>query len=366
MLSYPGDDIAALVLFIAYGVLAIVGLLNLVLMRRPAPKASEETERPAVLIPARNEAENLKRLLPQVVPHVPRVYVYDDESDDGTAEVAASLGATVIKAAEPPPPGWTGKNRACHELAKIAAEDHSGEWILFLDADLYLEEAFFPALSGWIAEEGRRTPVLTGFFELAPGRGPEPIALGWMPWLLLTTNPYGLVAKTRSGHNFFMNGQVGLWRAEIYQRIRPHEQLAGEILEDVKTGRLLAREKVRVEVANLAELGKVHMYADAREAIDGMSKNSADIVKSEIGTALLAALMLVLGFGWLAAGEHWFRLLALLMLSDLWVAALVRTPWWSIPFIPLKLAVAAYVMLRALYWKRKGLVKWKGRVYPVD
>src|SRR5579885_1011685 len=97
-----------------YGYFAVVSSLNWALMERPSP----ESDGPSfcVLIPARDEAANLRELLPLLGAHAAgaQVVVFDDESSDATAEVARSLGATVIPAAEPLPAGWTGKNRACH------------------------------------------------------------------------------------------------------------------------------------------------------------------------------------------------------------------------------------------------------------
>ena len=49
----------------------------------------------AVIIPALNESENLKWLLPNLCPRY-RVIVVDNGSDDGTAQVAKSLGARVL------------------------------------------------------------------------------------------------------------------------------------------------------------------------------------------------------------------------------------------------------------------------------
>ena len=113
----------AIAILVVYSLFALVALLNLVLMRCPLARA--EGDAFCVLIPARNEAENLRELIPSLLAQsggAPKIYVFDDESDDGTADVAAGLGATVVRPRESLPKGWTGKNRACHELAKAAAE----------------------------------------------------------------------------------------------------------------------------------------------------------------------------------------------------------------------------------------------------
>jgi glycosyltransferase involved in cell wall biosynthesis len=136
-------------------------------MRRVRP-ASGSTDSIVFLIPARNEAENLARLLPLLEA---KVYVYDDQSEDGTAEIAAANGANVIRGKELPD-GWTGKNHACHRLAQVAAEDSSADWWIFLDADMYPEPGLAPAMSAFLRRA--RTPVVTGFARGLPGRGIEP------------------------------------------------------------------------------------------------------------------------------------------------------------------------------------------------
>lgn len=78
------------------------------------------------VIPAMNEAEGLARVLPDIPAWVSPVIVVDHNSTDGTPEIAARLGATVI--AEP----RQGYGTAC--LTGIAALPPC-DIIVFLDAD---------------------------------------------------------------------------------------------------------------------------------------------------------------------------------------------------------------------------------------
>jgi 4,4'-diaponeurosporenoate glycosyltransferase len=91
----------------------------------------------SVIVPARNESERLPILLAslqrQTCPPV-EVIVVDDQSEDDTAQIAQSFGARVISS-QALPPGWVGKTWACHQGAKAA----SGDFFLFLDADVFLE-----------------------------------------------------------------------------------------------------------------------------------------------------------------------------------------------------------------------------------
>jgi glycosyltransferase involved in cell wall biosynthesis len=342
-----------------YGFLLLVALLNAALMVRPQRDSGDPNF--CVLIPARNEADNLRNLLPGL--NGVKVYVFDDESEDQTAEVAQELGATVIRG-EPLPKGWTGKNRACHELAKVAAEDSPAEWLLFLDADMRVKSEFIPRVQGAISGVGRRVPVISGFPTMLPGKGVEPIYTSWVPWILLATNPYGLVSATRCGHNRFTNGQITLWRASTYWEIRPNETLKSRILEDVLIGRLLAKQGVRVEVVDFSKVLATRMYANLGKAIDGMSKNSYEITGNLIGTIGMSLMLLLTGWGWALCGALWWPALGLLLVGKFVTDRLTRAPIWLFPFMPITCTMAAVTFIRSAIWHRKGVVQWKGRTYP--
>ncbi|MGH3298182.1 MAG: glycosyltransferase, partial [Trebonia sp.] len=106
----------------------------------------------AAVVPARNEADALPGTLPALLaqdyPGEFRVYVVDDNSDDGTGAIAAELGEkaardggvplTVVKG-EPRPDGWAGKVWAMAQgLAATAgtADDSAPDYVLFTDADI--------------------------------------------------------------------------------------------------------------------------------------------------------------------------------------------------------------------------------------
>lgn len=340
-----------------YGLFVLVALLNLGLMPRPRRAGTEPVP---ILIPARNEADNLARLVPELVAQGARVYVFDDESTDDTAAIAAKCGAQVIRGG-PLPESWLGKNRACHELAKVVAEAEPAEWFCFLDADTDPKPGFVAALSGLVQNQGRRHPVITGFPHMLPGRFPEPTYLGWVPWVLLATNPFGLVARSRLGHNGFTNGQIVLWRASTYWELTPNQALRDRVLEDVAIGRLLAREKRPVAVCALASILAVRMYADVSAAIEGMSKNSSEIAGNALGTYALALVLLAIAWLWAAMGPWWWLGLGLLVLGKVLTDRIVRFAWWTPPFMPLTLTLAAWTLVRSQRLKAAGKLSWKGR-----
>lgn len=340
-----------------YSLFLLVSLLNLFLMRRPQPGPGPEI---LVLIPARDEAANLRELLPQLNGY--RVLLFDDESDDDTAGIAEALGARVIRPESPLPAGWTGKNRACDALAR-AAESEGADWWLFLDADVRVKPGGIERLRGLIAEVGDRCPLITGFGEMKPGRGIEPLFLAWVGWVLLCTAPFGLVARSRKGHPGFKNGQMHLWRRDVYVQLRPHEQVKGKIMEDVMIGRMLAKQRIPIEVANLSSSFSVRMYDTWRETLDGMSKNSFEMTGTVSGSVLITILFLLFAWGWLAAWPLAWLPLAILACSGVIVSIITRAPVWPALLMPVVLSIGGFTQLRSLWWKRTGRTTWKGRTY---
>jgi 4,4'-diaponeurosporenoate glycosyltransferase len=110
-----------------------------ILFWRPRPLAAAAGPRPAVavIVPARDEATTLPALLPSLLGQLhahDELVVVDDHSSDGTASVAAGLGARVI-AAPALPDGWTGKCWACDRGVRAT----SSPVLVFLDADVTLD-----------------------------------------------------------------------------------------------------------------------------------------------------------------------------------------------------------------------------------
>lgn len=98
-------------------------------------QAGAHREPITIVIPARNEEQNLKLLLGDLQharPDEARVVVVDDHSTDETSAVAARHAFVEVRRAPALPPGWVGKSWACH----IGAQDASQGVLVFLDADV--------------------------------------------------------------------------------------------------------------------------------------------------------------------------------------------------------------------------------------
>jgi len=141
-----GLGLAVLALIIWIGLLSLRGQFWRADQRLcPAAADLQVWPRVCAVVPARNEAEviaqSLRSLLNQDYPGPLTVILVDDQSTDGTADVAertaAALGKSQLQilAAEPLPPGWTGKLWALEQGTR-SAEALEPDYLLLTDADI--------------------------------------------------------------------------------------------------------------------------------------------------------------------------------------------------------------------------------------
>jgi hopene-associated glycosyltransferase HpnB len=113
----------------------------------PLPRQSGEPwPRVAAVVPARNEAamlpQSLGSLLAQDYAPPITIILVDDQSEDGTSDVARRVAAAagrevVVLQGQPRPPGWTGKVWAMQQgIAHAAAMQDPPQFLLLTDADI--------------------------------------------------------------------------------------------------------------------------------------------------------------------------------------------------------------------------------------
>jgi 4,4'-diaponeurosporenoate glycosyltransferase len=180
----------------------------------------------SIIIPARNEEQNLPRLLASIVRSATRpaeVLVVDDGSTDNTAALAASFGSRVLTAAAKPA-GWTGKSWACYQGAQNATK----ELLLFLDADTYfLPDGLGRVLSRWLCERDPRL-VLSLLPYHAMNAAYEQFSLFFNVLMAAGAGGFGAVATPR------LFGQSLLISKDAYFGAGGHAAVRGVVLENLR------------------------------------------------------------------------------------------------------------------------------------
>lgn len=246
-------------------------LSNLLYLRHRASPTVASFPSLSVCIPARNEAENLQRLLPSLLeqeyPDL-EIIVWDDGSDDGTWDVLQRFDAPSLTAArgDGPPDGWIGKVHALYQCTRRA----SGERYLFLDADAALTRP--DALRRLVEQhETADSGLSTGLPRL---RGGARLLVSLVPYALLTGLPWALVPRTRLPGLSALNGQCWCIDADLYHTFEPHAALKDAVLEDVAIGRYLKKQGHPPILLQVDALVSVHMYEGLRDAWQGFRKNA--------------------------------------------------------------------------------------------
>ncbi|HVJ65791.1 MAG TPA: glycosyltransferase family 2 protein [Bdellovibrionota bacterium] len=253
--------------------------------RRGVPKSNAPSAlRVSIIIPARNEAENLRVLLPSIfaTSHRPEeVLVVDDDSNDDTASVATELGAHVIRAQPLPAAGWTGKNWACHQGATAAR----GELFFFVDADVCFEANGFQS-------------ILTHFEEL---NREAPTALSVLPWHRVVhayeelSIFFNLMMSAGSRR---LVGQSLVVRRADYERAGGHQAVSGEVLENFFMTERFHSAKVRTVTRLGRGVLSVRMFPGGLDSlIEGWTKAFARGARHTDKRALLASVLWLTGFG---------------------------------------------------------------------
>lgn len=254
----------------------------------------------SIVIPARNEERTIARSVNGALAQqgfdksgdAPTVelIVVDDGSEDGTAEILASLVASsalsrtsnfrVIKG-RPLPVGWVGKCNACAHGASVA----SGDWLLFLDADAAPNLFFVAALMQHVADGELDACSVWPFQEL--GTLAEQLVIPTFSYLVNCVFPLSTLSKPDMDPAVAMaNGQCIFIRRSVYEAVGGHGSVCGSLLEDVHLARVLRRAGYPYAMVNAREYLHVRMYQNLREVVQGFAKNAPAGSQTNAGRTL--------------------------------------------------------------------------------
>jgi len=385
-------EILALIALTLAAIPAAMFLWNLPQLRPPTISATKGQPDIAalsptalsVLIPARNEAANIRGALTSVLANQGvdfEVVVLDDHSTDGTAEIVRAFAATEarvrLELAPPLPPGWCGKQHACHILSQHARHP----LLVFVDADVRLAPealtAFATLLGRYqtLSHMRQSFALASGVPRQLTGTLLEKMLIPLIHFVLLGFLPIWRMRRTTAPAYGAGCGQLFIARAEAYRAAGGHAAIRDSLHDGLKLPRAFRRAGFRTDLFDATNLATCRMYASGAEVLAGLTKNAHEGLAAPaqigpwtlllFGGQVLPWLLLALS-PWLNADAFQWALFAALlsMLPRLLAAWRFQQSWLGAALHPV-----GVLLFLALQWRafarsfRKLPQSWKGRSY---
>lgn len=223
----------------------------------------------SVIVPARNEAANLPRLLATLTQQLgpsDEIIVVNDQSTDATPVIAREYGARIINSRERPG-DWTGKTWACWQGAQAARN----EMLLFVDADTWFAPA---ALSRMVATLQRRGGLVSVLPYHRMRKPYERLSALFNLMIAMGVDAFTFRGVNRRPSGSF--GQCILCGRHDYFAVGGHARVRGLVLENLNLGRLFQEAGLGISCYGGAGTLFFRMYPEGvRDLIDGWSKGLA-------------------------------------------------------------------------------------------
>lgn len=328
-----------------------------------------------VVVPARNEAENIGATLGTLVAQQYsglRVLAIDDRSTDRTREIVDEfaeryperIGAIHI---DHLPEGWLGKTFAL----EVGTQNSTSEYLLFTDADILFSPSSLRRAMAFAAMTQADHVVVMPTPEVK-GRG-EGMVLSFFSVLGIWLARPWKVSDPQARHDVIGVGAFNLVRREALDILGGWEPQRLAVIEDVTLARRMKAAGLRQRVAFGPDLVLVHWAKGARGIVRGLSKNLFAAVNFRPLLMLgVCAAMLVLVLAPLA-GLAWWPTIPPALITLCCIGACYRIMGershidarygW---LYPLGVIVTAWAMIRSMLavWIRRG-VMWRGTFYPL-
>jgi glycosyltransferase involved in cell wall biosynthesis len=273
---------------------------------------------------------------------------------------------------EPLKAGWLGKSFACHQLACQA----SGDWLLFLDADVRLRKE---ALSRLIPVLARQKNGMVSGFPLQETRT-------WMERLIVPMMMFTIACHLpirfirASGDPKFAAAHGGFLAVEkkTYTKIGGHQAIRSALVDDMALAKAVKRDRFPFSLLDVHHDVYMRMYTNAEEVwkgyrknlFPGVGKNPFLLVGILFFYALIYIFPVVLALTACAEGKWLTGGFGILVyLTGVLIKAIID--WrngisgWISFFLPVSILFLIGIGIDSMRisYARQGY-EWKGRRYP--
>jgi cellulose synthase/poly-beta-1,6-N-acetylglucosamine synthase-like glycosyltransferase len=345
---------------------AIMTLLNLAEFR-PPPPARGKGLGVSIVIPARDEAENIGACLDALRSSVGcelEIIVVDDFSRDCTPALVAARSAADprVRCVVPPklPPGWSGKPHACLAGAREARHGI----LLFIDADVRLAPDAAARLAAGLRE--RNLALASAFPREMTGSFGETLLVPLVHVLLLGYLPMALMRRSAAQCLGAGCGQIMVADAAAYWAVGGHGAVRRSWHDGVTLPRAFRARRRMTGIFDATDLATCRMYQGFGSSWDGFSKNAREALATPgslpvwtvlLGGAYVAAPLLAVA----TARPLLIGCVGLLLVARLAVALRFRQNLVSVAATPLGVAAMLVLQWRALLRPSGRTQNWRGR-----
>jgi glycosyltransferase involved in cell wall biosynthesis len=208
---------------------------------RPATVDESHPRRVSVVVAACNEEAGIEATIRTLLDSVGvdiEVIPVNDRSTDQTGAIIDRMAATDSRVKpvhiKELPPGWLGKTHAMHVGAQRATSDA----LLFTDGDIKFDPRALHQACAYL--EQHELDHLCLLPQLVPGGVLENACLSYFGFAYAVGLQLHLI-RTGWPLSYAGVGAFNLVRTQFYREIGGHEQIAMDVLDDVKLGKMIRR-----------------------------------------------------------------------------------------------------------------------------
>jgi glycosyltransferase involved in cell wall biosynthesis len=347
--------------------------------RKPAGSLSSGSPRISIIVPARNEEEDIELSLTRLLEldyDNYEVIAVNDRSTDRTGEImdtvagrASAHGRLHVIHHRELPPGWMGKPHAMWNAANAA----TGDWLLFTDADVLFKVDSLRRALAYAEEE--RADHLVLFPEMIMKRPGEFMMIAFFQTLFVFGHRPWKVADPKAKDHMGV-GAFNLIRRSAYDAVGTYAALRMEVLDDMKLGKVVKNAGFVQRNVFGGDLISLRWAHGARGVIDNLTKNFFAVLSFQwwrtIVTAFGLAFLNLGPFLGVFLAHGWQRLpyaIALFCMFSIYVGMSWRSrvPPYYFLLHPVSTALFVYILLRSMclaLWT--GGIVWRGTRYPLE
>jgi glycosyltransferase involved in cell wall biosynthesis len=359
------------------------------------PVRASGNPRVSIIVPARNEEDHIEQSLTRLLEldyDNYEVIAVNDRSTDRTGEImervsesphpsaplragfsqkTREMGHPVLRVIHHRelPTGWLGKTHAMW----TAANEASGEWLLFTDADvLFKADSVRRALAYAEAEKADHVVLFPRMIMKTPG---EYMMIAFFQTMFLFGHRPWKVADPKSRDHMGV-GAFNLIRRSVYESVGTYEELRMEVLDDMKLGKVVKNAGFAQRNVFGGDLISIRWANGALGVVNNLTKNFFAVLSFQWPRTLISAFGLAflnltpfLGV-WLAHG--WERVpyavaLGSMFLIYLGISWRSGVPAYYFLLHPVSTALFVYTLMRSMFhtlWN-DGIV-WRGTSYRLE